>query len=90
MTPSVIKLPWSSCRGHLKLESLVLNCLPDGGAYGVAHGPAHDTARVQVHDHCCIQPAFSRPDVGEVRCPLLVRAMGLEVALQMVGGDMGN
>ena len=35
MTPSVIKLTWSSCRGHLKQESLVLNCLPDGGAYGV-------------------------------------------------------
>jgi signal transduction histidine kinase len=33
MTPSAIKLPWSSCRGHLKQESLVLNCLPDGGAY---------------------------------------------------------
>ena len=35
MTPSAIKLPWSSCRGHLKQESLVLNCLPDGGAYDV-------------------------------------------------------
>jgi hypothetical protein len=33
MTPSVIKLPWSSCRRHLKQESLVLNCLPDGEAY---------------------------------------------------------
>ena len=33
MTPSAIKLPRSSCRGHLKQESLVLNCLPDGGAY---------------------------------------------------------
>jgi len=35
MTPSVIKLPWSSCRGHLKQEYLVLNCLPDGGAYAI-------------------------------------------------------
>ena len=58
------------------------------GLHGVAHGPAHDAARVQVHDRCCIQPAFSRPDIGEVRCPLLVRAMGLEVALQMVWGDV--
>lgn len=33
MTPSVIKLQWSSCRGHIKQESLVLNCLPDGGDY---------------------------------------------------------
>lgn len=33
MTPSVTKLTRSSCRKHLKQESLVLNCLPDGGAY---------------------------------------------------------
>jgi len=26
-----IKLQWSSCRGHLKQESLVLNCLLEGG-----------------------------------------------------------
>ena len=33
MTPSVIKLLWSSCRGNLKQESQVLNCLPVEGAY---------------------------------------------------------
>jgi len=32
-----IKLQWSSCRGHLKQESLVLNCLPEGGAYEFSH-----------------------------------------------------
>jgi hypothetical protein len=31
-----IKLQWSSCRGHLKQDSLVLNCLPEGGAYARA------------------------------------------------------
>ena len=26
----------TKCRGHLKQESLGLNCLPEGGAYGSA------------------------------------------------------
>lgn len=58
------------------------------GLHGVAHGPTHDTPRVQVHDRCCIQPAFSRPDVSEVCCPLLVRRSGLEVPLQVVRGNV--
>ena len=58
------------------------------GLHGVAHGPTHDTPRVQVHDRCGIQQAFCRPDVGEVRCPLLVRPIGLEVPLQVVRGNV--
>ena len=42
MIPLAIKLPWSLCRGHLKQESLVLNYLPDGGAYEAT--PAHQDA----------------------------------------------
>lgn len=58
------------------------------GLHGVAHRPPHDAARVQVHHRCRIQPALSRPDIGEVSHPLLVWTTGLEVALQMVGRDV--
>lgn len=36
MSPLVIKLPWSSDRGHLNLESLVSVCLPKWGVYADA------------------------------------------------------
>ena len=47
----------------------------------LAHRPTHDAPRVQVHHRCDVDPAFSGPDVGEVRHPLLVRAISLERAL---------
>ena len=38
----------------------------------VANRPAHDTPGVEVDDDGQIQPALSRPYVGDVRAPLLV------------------
>ena len=58
------------------------------GAQVVAHGPAHDFARVQVHDGGHVEPALASGDVGQVCQPDLVRpASGGEPALQQVGGN---
>jgi hypothetical protein len=49
------------------------------------HRPADDTAREQVDHGRHVKPAFGRPDVSEVRDPLLVRTLGDELAIQNVG-----
>lgn len=51
------------------------------------HRPADDAPRVQVQ-HCRHEePAFRRPEVGEVGHPFAVWRIGLELPLQHVGGD---
>jgi|GEM_PF-1218542 len=47
----------------------------------------HDATRVKVQHRCHVQPAFGRPDVGEVGHPLLVRCISLELAVQHVVGN---
>src|SRR5215210_75529 len=53
----------------------------------VADCPAHHAPGVEVHNDRQVQPAFSRPDVGEVRTPLLVGSLRREVLLEEVGRD---
>jgi hypothetical protein len=51
------------------------------------HRPADDTAREQVDHGRHVKPAFGRPDVSEVRDPLLVWAFSVKLAIQDIGRD---
>ena len=53
------------------------------------HRPADDSPRVQVEHRGDVQPAFRRPEVGEVGDPFLVRRVRLELAVQNVLGQPG-
>ena len=46
--------------------------------------PAHHFAVEQINDYRQAQPAFIRPDVGDVRCPSLIRCGRCKLALQQV------
>jgi len=48
------------------------------------HCPTDDAARIQVEYHGDIQPAFRRPDIGEVGKPFPVRRIGDKFALQRI------
>ena len=48
------------------------------------HRPADDAPREQLQHHGHVQPAFGRPDVGEVGHPLLIRCVGLELTVEHV------
>ena len=50
-----------------------------------AHRPADHPAREQVDHGRHIEPAFNRPDVGEVGNPFLIRPRGRELSVQQVG-----
>ena len=50
-------------------------------------GPADDASGEQVDDDRQIQPAFRRPDIGNVGSPFLVGAISGEILVQHVGGD---
>jgi len=51
------------------------------------HGPAHGAPEKEVqHDHK-VEPAFRRPDAGEIGEPLLVRPARLEVTVEDIVGD---
>ena len=59
------------------------------GAQVSGHGPTHHPAAPGVQDHCQIQPAGPGSDIGNVGHPEFVRAVGVEVALDQVGGGAG-
>ena len=52
------------------------------GGHCRAHRPADHSTREQVDDCRHIEPAFARPDVGEVRYPFTVRRRRFELPLQ--------
>jgi hypothetical protein len=49
-----------------------------------AHGPAHQSTRVQVQHHSQVQPTLVGADVGDVGEPRLVYAVWRELSIQMV------
>ncbi|KPP97529.1 MAG: hypothetical protein HLUCCA12_18175 [Rhodobacteraceae bacterium HLUCCA12] len=53
----------------------------------VTRGPADDPPGEQVQHDCEVEPALGRPDVGDVRPPLSVRAIRREVLRYQIGGD---
>ena len=55
------------------------------GAQMVAHGPADDFAREQVHDGGRIEPALAGRDAGQISQPDLVRRRWRGFAVQQVG-----
>src|SRR5512137_1193198 len=50
----------------------------------LAHRPAHHGSRVQIQHYRQVEPAFTGPEVGYIRYPLLVRAGGREVLFQPI------
>ena len=52
------------------------------------HAPTNDRTRVQVKHGGQIHPPLMRADVGDVRYPLLVWLIMLELALQLVWGHL--
>ncbi len=53
-------------------------------AHGLADAPAHDASSINIDDERHIQPTLPSRNIGEVRHPELVRAVGLELALHMI------
>ena len=53
----------------------------------VADRPADNAPGKQVDDNGQIQPALPGPDVGDIRAPLLIGALGREVLVEEVGRD---
>ena len=51
----------------------------------VGDSPAHHLPRKQINDNRQIQPAFERPDVGDIRCPGLVRGNGILCRPRLLG-----
>src|SRR5260221_3414661 len=49
------------------------------------HGPPHDHARVQIQDHCQVEPPLSSWDGGNITSPLLIRPLCRKVLLQEIG-----
>src|SRR3954471_22909554 len=53
----------------------------------IADGPADHPPRKQIQHHSEVEPALARPQIGDIRFPLLVRALGREVLLEEIGSD---
>lgn len=53
----------------------------------ITRGPADDVAGEEVQHDGKVEPALGRPDVGDVRTPLPVRAIRREVLRHQIGGD---
>ena len=53
-------------------------------AHGLADAPPHDASSVDIDHEGHVQPALPGRDIGEVRHPELVRAVGLELALDVI------
>lgn len=70
----------SECNGHVQSSDRQVTLHP------VTDRPANHAPRMQVEDHGKIQPAFARPDIGDVTCPFLVWLICNEVSVQQVVG----
>jgi hypothetical protein len=60
------------------------------GRHGCAHRPADHTAGEQIDHGSHKEPAFRRPDIGEIGNPFAVRRRRREAAVEYVGGDGGD
>ena len=56
--------------------------------HAIADGPADHPARMQIENDRQIDPAFARPDMGDVARPFLVGMARSEVLLQKVRRDV--
>ena len=74
MDAALARLPL--CNNHLLCTHCQL------ALHLVAHRPANATLGMQIEDDRLIEPAFPCPDISDIACPLLVRLICTEVALQ--------
>ena len=51
---------------------------------GRFHRPADDFARIQIHNHCQVQPALPRADIGDVGNPGAVRCVDAELPIEPI------
>ena len=56
--------------------------------HAIADCPANHPPRMQIKNDSQVEPSFSRPDIADVTCPLLVRLIGMEVPVQQVRRDI--
>lgn len=77
MHDHVIRLPASPQRHVQGIANQV-------GRHAFVHGPADHHPRIQIDDHCQIQPAFLRMQVGDVTHPFLIWRRCLEILLEQV------
>ena len=54
------------------------------------HRPANDATGEQVNDHSHVEPAFRRPDIGEVSDPFAIGGTGFEAAVENIRSDGGG
>ena len=70
---------------RLSLPDRHVECVDrDVSAVPPIHRPAHDAARVQVHDHGQVHPTLLRRDIRDIGSPVLVRSRCGEVLLEKV------
>jgi len=68
-------------QGHLEcLES-------EGGLEILLHGPADDSAAIEIHDGGEVEPAFASGNVGNVTDPDSVNSLGRPLGSEPVGSD---
>jgi hypothetical protein len=72
----------SECNGHVQSSDRQVTLHP------VTDRPANHAPRMQIEDHDKIQPAFARPDIGDVTCPFLVWLICNEVSVQQFGRNV--
>jgi len=59
--------------------------LHQSGCHTLADSPTNHPAGIKLKHHRQIQPAFFRPNIGDVRHPLWVRHIRRKILLQQVG-----
>jgi hypothetical protein len=65
-------------QGYVELDD-------EGALQGISHGPAHHTPAERLQHHRQVQPAAPGPDVGDVRDPQAIGAVGGKRARHQVG-----
>lgn len=50
--------------------------------------PSQSPARIELEYNCQMQPAFFRPNIGNIRYPFLIRRVGGEILLQHIRGQL--
>lgn len=66
------------------VERLLQRIKHEVRGHAPADAPADDTAGEHIHDEGDIQPALPSRDIGEIRHPKLIGAIGLELPIDQV------
>src|SRR5215831_12805423 len=83
---AAIRMVHQPCRPSAVLEGHLQGLARENRAQALVHRPAHDPARIQIHEDRHVQPAFAGGHVREITRPFLVWGARREDELQVVSG----